>query len=620
MASSGQKISELPPAELYGQIDAIRRSHGVGVFALDGTILDVNSILLNALGYSLEEVKGKHHRMFLTPEDAKSQAYFLFWDRLSRGEFQTAEFKRIGKGGREVWLQATYTPIMDSSGKVYKVVKIATEVTEQKLRAADYRGQLEAIQRSHAVATFSMDGFVIDANQIFLQSMGYTLAEVQGKHHRIFVSKEDANSQEYLKFWESLNRGEFHSAEFKRVGNGGREVWLQAVYSPILDMNGKPYKVVKMAMDVTEQKRRVAEADRGKSMFLANMSHEIRTPMNGIFGMLSLLKDTTLDKTGRSYVDTCMRSAESLLAVLNDILLFSKANAGAIELEQIPFNLNNTIEDVLHIVASSVTPAQDVDVTYFVKPDVPMFLIGDESRLRQVLLNLLSNAVKFTKYGEISLDISVQSKDPLTIRFDVSDTGIGISEPDQARLFKPFSQADSSITRQFGGTGLGLAICQHLVHLFGGEITVQSRLGRGSTFSFTGKFDLDKTRRHDSLAEALDVSETDFSLLKNLRVLVIDDNATNCIALETTMKQFGCHAISARSGLDGIDILKVRAMKAEPIDLVLLDYHMPAMSGIDVARAIARVGTCYSAISCRGVSTYSSSAHRSYTQGHRADE
>jgi two-component system, sensor histidine kinase and response regulator len=345
-----------------------------------------------------------------------------------------------------------------------------------------------------------------------------------------------------------------------------------------------------MATDITEQKRRLAEADRGKSLFLANMSHEIRTPMNGIFGMLSLLKDATLDKTARTYVDTCMRSAESLLAVLNDILLFSKANAGAIELEQIPFNLNNTVEDVLHIVSSNVTPQHDVDVTHFVKPDVPMFLIGDESRLRQVLLNLLSNAVKFTKYGEISLDIAVQSKDPLVLRFDVSDTGIGISEQDQTRLFKPFSQADSSITRQFGGTGLGLAICQHLVHLFGGTLTVQSRLGRGSTFSFTAKFALDGARRHDSLAAALDVAEDDFSLLKDLRVLVIDDNATNCIALETTMRVFGCIARSARSGLDGIDIMKVQAMKGEPVDLVLLDYHMPGMSGIDVARAIARSG------------------------------
>lgn len=176
------------------------------------------------------------------------------------------------------------------------------------------------------------------------------------------------------------------------------------------------------------------------------------------------------------------------------------------------------------------------------------------------------------------------------LRFDISDTGIGISEQDQARLFKPFSQADSSITRQFGGTGLGLAICQHLVQLFGGQLTLQSRLGRGSTFSFTAAFELDRKRQRNSFAEALEVAETDFSLLKNLRVLIIDDNATNCISLETTLKQFGCQAWSVRSGIEGLEMLKVKFLTSEPIDLVLLDYHMPMMSGVDVAKAIARAG------------------------------
>jgi signal transduction histidine kinase len=212
------------------------------------------------------------------------------------------------------------------------------------------------------------------------------------------------------------------------------------------------------------------------------MSHEIRTPMNGIFGMLSLLKDAPLDRPGRSYVDTCMRSAESLLAVLNDILLYSKADAGALQLEKQPFNLIDIIEDVFYIVSSSVSPGQDIDVNYFMKMDVPYFLVGDGARLRQILSNLLSNAVKFTKYGEVSLDVSLHTSDPLTLRFDVNDTGIGISEADQTRLFLPFSQADPSVTRQFGGTGLGLAICKHLVGLLDGEITVQVHVCHSRTF------------------------------------------------------------------------------------------------------------------------------------------
>jgi two-component system, sensor histidine kinase and response regulator len=200
-----------------------------------------------------------------------------------------------------------------------------------------------AVACSHAVASFAMDGTVLEANPVFLKTMGYTLAEVQGKHHRLFVTSEYAASREYGMFWEQFNGGEFQAAEIKRVGKGGKEVWLLATYSPILDASGKPYKVIKFATDLTEQKRRYTAVEREKSVYLANMSHEIRTPLNGIFGMLSLLRDTALDMSGRTYVDTCMRSAESLLAVLNDILFYSKADAGAVVLEHAPYANINTL-------------------------------------------------------------------------------------------------------------------------------------------------------------------------------------------------------------------------------------------------------------------------------------
>lgn len=373
--------------------DNTSRSHLVATFAPDGTVLEANDTFLRVLGYSLEEVRGKHHSIFVPPESVTGREYVEFWERLKRGEFQAAEFKCICKSGKEVWLWATYTPMADN-----KVVKVATDVTHQKLRTAELEAQSTAVRLSQAVVTFAMDGTILDANAIFLHMMGYTLDELKGKHHRLLVASKYAGSREYVDFWERLRRGEFLAVECLRIGKSGKEVWWQATYTPVLDLNGRPFKVVKFASDLTEQRRRYTELNRQKSLFLANMSHEIRTPMNGIFGMLSLLRDTQLDSaTGQSYVDTCMRSAESLLAVLNDILLFSKADAGAIQLERVPFNLNSVVEDVLHIVSSDVTCSQQVDVTYFIKPDVPLFLLGDGSRLRQVLLNLLSNAVKFYK-------------------------------------------------------------------------------------------------------------------------------------------------------------------------------------------------------------------------------
>ena len=240
-------------------IDAIKRSQGTIEFTMDGKIITANKNFLSLLGYELEEVKGKHHSMFVDPEYAKSPEYREFWERLATGEFFTAEFHRFGKGGKDVWIQATYCPVLNKHGKPYKVFKVASDVTDQKRQKADYAGQIEAIGKSQAVIEFDMDGKILTANQNFLDAMGYTLAEVQGKHHQIFVDPAYAKSPEYKKFWETLRSGKYMSAEYRRFGKGGKEVWIQASYNPILDMNGRPFKVVKYATDVTAEKLRAAD-------------------------------------------------------------------------------------------------------------------------------------------------------------------------------------------------------------------------------------------------------------------------------------------------------------------------------------------------------------------------
>ncbi len=240
-------------ADYYGQVTAIGKSQAVIEFHLDGTIITANDNFLKTMGYALEEIKGKHHSIFVDPAYRYSPEYQNFWATLNRGEYQAGEYKTIGKGGKEVWIQASYNPILDLAGKPFKVVKYATEVTQQKLRNADYSGQIEAINKSQAVIEFEMDGTIITANDNFLKVMGYSLEEVRGKHHSIFVEDSLRHSPEYREFWAKLNRGEYQSAEYKRIGKGGKEVWIQASYNPILDLNGKPYKVVKYATDVTGQ-------------------------------------------------------------------------------------------------------------------------------------------------------------------------------------------------------------------------------------------------------------------------------------------------------------------------------------------------------------------------------
>ena len=221
---------------------------------MDGTIINANDNFLTTLGYTLNEIQGQHHSLFVEPAYKSSAEYSEFWAKLNRGEYNSAEYKRIGKGGKEVWIQASYNPIMDLNGKPFKVVKYAMDVTKQKLRTADFAGQIEAIEKSQAVIEFDMDGIIINANDNFLTTLGYTLNEIQGQHHSLFVEPAYKSSAEYSEFWAKLNRGEFDSAEYKRIGKGGKEVWIQASYNPIMDLNGKPFKVVKYATDITEQK------------------------------------------------------------------------------------------------------------------------------------------------------------------------------------------------------------------------------------------------------------------------------------------------------------------------------------------------------------------------------
>ena len=226
---------------------------------MDGTILTANDNFLKALGYSLGEIQGKHHSMFVDPAERDSAAYRDFWAALKRGEYQAAEYKRIGKGGREVWIQATYNPVLDAGGKPVKVMKFATDITARKIKSMEDAGQIAAIGRAQAVIAFEMDGTIVTANENFLKAMGYTLGEIQGKHHSMFVEPAERDSAAYREFWAKLNRGENQSAEYKRIGKGGKEVWILASYNPVLDEKGKPFRVVKFATDVTSQKLSTAD-------------------------------------------------------------------------------------------------------------------------------------------------------------------------------------------------------------------------------------------------------------------------------------------------------------------------------------------------------------------------
>jgi methyl-accepting chemotaxis protein len=236
------------------KLAALDKSQAIIEFKMDGTIITANANFLNAMGYTLDEIRGKHHSMFVEAGYKESAEYREFWAKLNRGEFQSAQYKRVGKGGKEVWIEATYNPLLGGGGKPFKVVKYATDVSKQKTEYADLLGKVEAIGRSQAVIEFNLEGTIITANENFLKTLGYSLAEIQGKHHSMFVEPALRESAEYRAFWEKLRRGEYQAGQYRRIGKGGKEVWIEASYNPIMDLNGRPWKVVKFATDLSKRK------------------------------------------------------------------------------------------------------------------------------------------------------------------------------------------------------------------------------------------------------------------------------------------------------------------------------------------------------------------------------
>jgi two-component system, sensor histidine kinase and response regulator len=463
---------------------------------------------------------------------------------------------------------------------------------EAQLRASEerFRGTFE--NAAVGIAHEDLTGRFLHVNQRFCAILGYPQTELVGKTLAEVTHPEDLAAD--LARFSALTRGEStsYTMEKRFIRKDGTTFWAHLTVSLQFDAAGNPASCIKIIQDISDRKRLEAElrqakeaaeaGNRAKDEFLANVSHEIRTPMNAILGMTELALDTPLAEEPRRFLKTAQSAAENLLGMLNDLLDFSKIEAGELELDPADFSLRAALGDTLRTLATRAHK-KGLELVSHVEADVPDALIGDASRMRQVLLNLVGNAIKFTEQGEVALRVEAEvGRGPereVWLHFSVRDTGIGIPRRKQETIFRAFEQEDTSTTRKHGGTGLGLTIAARLVALMGGRITLESEPGRGSTFAFTLPFER-QALPTDPVAVPPPV------LLYNLPVLIVDDNATNRRILEEWLLGWRMEPVVRGDGLAALDAVWQGAASGRPYALLLLDSRMPDIDGLTLAATI----------------------------------
>ncbi|MFA7368269.1 MAG: response regulator [Kiritimatiellales bacterium] len=565
-------------------------------------ILGVNPACCRHHNKTAEEMTGKTDLDFYPNE--MGQKLFDEEQRLmADGKVVKEQEKHVHGDGSIMYLESVKSPLRSPSGRIIGLAGISRDITQQVEREEALLRAKNDAERSTSFIRAIFDNLedqfyykdrqsrVLGGNLAWVKSRGAaSIDELIGKTD-IDLHPAPLGQQLLDKEQQQMAKGEVTRARERHVRKDGSVQYVESVKCPMRNEKGEVIGVAGISRNVTKQaenekhlieaQQDAEAANRAKSAFLAMMSHEIRTPMNGVIGAASLLLGTELSAQQDEFVHTIQVSGENLLTIINDILDYSKIEAGKIELERTPFDLRECIEDAFDLFVQTAAK-KNVELLYYVDPDVPKILLGDTTRLRQILVNLLGNAIKFTENGEVNLKIhnllTDENERQCQLQFAVRDTGIGIAEEHKDRLFQAFTQADASSTRKYGGTGLGLTISRRLTELMGGKIWFESEAGKGTTFFFTVTMPIsDQTNRK---ADQLPVEA-----LRGRRALIVDDNETNRWLLSDQLAQWGVLSETFEEPEKALQHLK----DGHHYDLALIDFQMPGMDGSDLAKQIYRI-------------------------------
>ncbi|MGD9151184.1 MAG: PAS domain S-box protein, partial [Desulfobacterales bacterium] len=583
-----------------------RLPESVVVYDMDGRAVFINSAFEKTFGWSREDVLGK--KIDFVPPELEAETQAAVKKLLADGEESVFfETKRLTKEGDSLDVQINTAPFHDPSGQKVGNIVILNDITERK-RAEEAIKNSE--QRLAQIFNFLPDptwvvddeGRVVTWNRAMEKLTGTEANEMVGKgnyeHALPFYGKRRPVLIDLVRDWKPEYEKEYLS--IKKDGNnlvsesyhpnfGEDGKYLLGTASLLYDASREVVGAIESLRDITDRKimedelleaKQIAdEANKAKSDFLANMSHEIRTPMNAVIGMTHLALKTELTPKQQDYLHKIQSSANSLLGIINDILDFSKIEAGKLDMEAVDFNLDDVLDNLGNLISVKAQEKEDLEVLFATDQNVPRFLVGDPLRLGQILINLANNAVKFTDSGEIVVSTKLvhQTEDQVTLKFAVSDSGIGLTKEQAANLFQSFSQADTSTTRKYGGTGLGLAISKKLANMMDGEIWVESEPGQGSTFSFTAVLGLGREDVKKRFAPSPN--------LRGMKVLVVDDNPTSRDILRDMLESLSFEVFLAATGQEAIAEVE-KADKDKPFEMVIMDWKMPGMDGIEASRLI----------------------------------